>query len=267
MRALLLALAFAAGLAGAAQAQAPAPAAAASDSAENSGQDPANPVRRFDVRLQYQRIGDGLNAWILTPRVDMPFQIGNGWRLNTRVDAPIMLSDVPSAENINGSDDLGLGDVLTQALFIKPAQGSAFVAGAQLILPTAMRDQLGTGKWRLLPTAGMVFYPSFMSRGSFVGAIARYDFDFAGDSSRADVSALSLQPIVNFALPERWFVTLAPEMKIDFEDESSVFFPFDVTVGRKVTATQVISLEFKHKLIEAAKEYDWSLEARVGFFF
>jgi hypothetical protein len=46
-----------------------------------------------------------------------------------------------------------------------------------------------------------------------------------------------------------------------------VFFPFDVTVGRKVTSNTVMSLEFKHAIIDDSPSFEWSLEGRVGFFF
>src|SRR4051812_28288484 len=69
---------------------------------ENSGQDPANPVRRLDLRLQYRQIDDGIDAWIFTLRLDAPFALGNGWRLGTRIDVPIIRNDVPSLDNLDG---------------------------------------------------------------------------------------------------------------------------------------------------------------------
>jgi hypothetical protein len=246
----------------------PAPIFAQEDAAnENSGQDPANPVRRLDLRLQYQELDDDLEAAIFTPPIDWPFVLEGGWRLNTRIDVPIIINNVPSLDNVDGDWETGVSDVLTQFLFIKPLERSAFLFGSQVIFPTAEEDQFGTGKLRLLPTVGMVFYPTFMPPGSFIGGLARHDFSVAGDDDRAEIRAIELTPLVNIALPDAWFVTFAPELKIDLEQDNKVFLPFDVTVGKKVSPDTVMSLEFKHELIDEIHPYEWSLEARIGFFF
>ena len=123
----------------------------ASAKQENAGQDPANPVRRLDLRLQYQQINDQLEALIFTPRMDLPFVLKGGWRLNTRIDVPIITNTVPSLDNLDGDWETGLSDLLTQFLFIKPLERSTFLIGSQVIFPTATEDQFGTGKLQLLP--------------------------------------------------------------------------------------------------------------------
>jgi hypothetical protein len=235
--------------------------------AENSGQDPARPVRRFDIRLQYQQIDDDLEAVISTLRMDWPFPLGDGWKLSTRIDVPLTTNNVPSLDNMDGDWEFGLSDLLVQGLLIRPLNHAALIAGTQVIIPTATQDQFGSGKLRLVPTVGAVYYPSFLPRGSFIAQVARYDFDITGDDDRADVSIVLLQPIANVALPDRWFVTFAPELRIDLNEDGDIFLPFDVTVGKKVTRDIVTSLEFKHEIIDELPLYEWSLEARVGFFF
>jgi hypothetical protein len=112
---------------------------------ENSGQDPANPVKRLDLRLQYQQVNQDISAWIFTPRLDVPMLLGDGWKLGTRVDVPLIRNNTPSLDNLTGDWESGLGDVLTQFLLIKPLGPMAVVFGTQAIFPTATQDQFDVG--------------------------------------------------------------------------------------------------------------------------
>jgi hypothetical protein len=40
---------------------------------------------------------------------------------------------------------------------------------------------------------------------------------FAGDQDRADVNAMTLQPFLNYNLPDGWYLTTAPLMTADWE--------------------------------------------------
>jgi len=222
----------------------------------------AEPDRRLDLRLQYQAIDDGLSGWVLTPRLEVPFDIGDGWRLNTRFDLPIVSKDVADASRATG-----LGDVLTQALFVKTYGSYEVFFGGRVILPTGTQPHLGSGKLRLLPTVGLYYHPDFLPSGSYFGGLVRYDVDVAGPAGRDHISALTVNPELHLSLPDRWSLTFSPELEFDLLDGGAVSLPFDVTIGKRITDTMVMSLEFKHKLIEEAPINDWSLEARIGFFF
>ena len=87
----------------------------------NTGQDPTKPLTRFDLRLKYQdtMIKDR-EQFITTPRLDKPIPLVGGWLLSTRFDLPLVYNDIPSRDNKDGDGEFGLGDLLTQFLFIKP---------------------------------------------------------------------------------------------------------------------------------------------------
>lgn len=236
--------------------------------AENSGQDPTRPVTRLDLRLKLQDGAGGTDSQLLTVRVDKPFELDGGWKISTRADLPIVRNNAAAVPA--GADDYetGFGDVLLQALVITPSHGRLTVAfGTQLIIPTGQDDQFTTGKWRLAPTAAVIYQLPEVSRGSFVGVVVRDDFSFAGDDDREDTNVAGLQPIFNWALPEGWFVTLSPEAKFDTRDGWKPFVPFDVTLGRKLNPTTVASVQWDVALIDDYPLYDWQVEFRLGFFF
>lgn len=233
----------------------------------NNGQDPSRPVRRFDLRYQHQQPDEGLNVNLLTLRMDWPIAIAEGWKLNTRIDLPFAYSDVPSADNPNGDHEAGVGDVLVQALLIRPLNKQwAVFGGLQAIFPTASQDQFGSGSMRLLPTIGARWAPDWMPKGWWVAGLVRYDFDVWKDDNRESTSDLILEPVLNIALPEHWFVTISPEFKYSLI-EDAWFLPIDFTVGKMLTPKIIASVEFKHELYDEYPQYDWAVEFRIGFFF
>jgi hypothetical protein len=236
--------------------------------AENTGQDPTQPVTRVDIRAKFIDQPGGHESEVLTLRADRPFSLGGGWKLSTRFDLPFMGNDTLSPDNPNADYEFGLSDMLIQALFITPPKGKwALAFGTQLILPTASEDQMGSGRMQLVPTFAAIRQIPSISRGTFAGILVRETASFGASNGRADINRMSVQPIFNWNLKDAWFVTFSPEMQIDFEQEGSVFVPFDVTIGRKINARTVLSLTADAAIVRAFAPYDWQVEARAGFFF
>jgi hypothetical protein len=234
----------------------------------NTGQDFTKPLSRFDLRYKYQQVTGELELNMWTLRLDAPFKFGDGWQLSTRFDLPILHADVPSRDNPNGDYECGVGDILTQFLVIAPPMGRGAVGfGTQVIFPTGTQDQFGTGKYQLAPTVGGLYYPPGLPKGSFLGGLLRYQFDVGGDDDRREIDQLVIQPILNLNLPDRWFVTLAPEMRMNCRQDNDWFIPFDLTVGKMITKNIVLSVEYKQAIVNDFDMFDWELEFRIGFFF
>lgn len=238
------------------------------DVADNSGQDPTRPVTRVDLREKYDDNPSGAQALTVTIRADKPFLLGAGWKLSTRADLPILDTTSVTPANPTGRGEWGIGDALFQGLFVAPPMGRTAIAfGGQLIVPTGVDTQFTTGKWQLVPSAAMVYQMPGISRGTFIGLLVRDAFSFAGKKDRAGINVVSIEPLFNWQLPQSWFLTFAPEMKMNTKDDWRLFVPFDVTVGRKLGPRTVMSLQLDAPLIEDYRQYDWQVEFRVGFFF
>jgi hypothetical protein len=237
----------------------------------NTGQDPTKPLTRIDLRLKYQNFPSGLEATTGTLRADVPFKLGGGWKLSTRFDLPLVYGDVPSLDNPNGDYEFGVADTLAQFLFITPPvtedKKLAFALGTQVLFPTGSDDQFGTGKWQLAPSAAAIYQLPEIRPGSFAGLLVRDQFSFAGNDGRDDIHDLIVQPILNVTLPQRWFFTIAPEIRIDLEDGDGVFIPANLTVGWKPKRDMVISLSADVPIVDDYEQYDWQTEFRIGFFF
>jgi len=159
----------------------------------------------------------------------------------------------------------GLGDMLVQAIYVRrltDTQGFGF--GAQLILPTARKDALGKGKWRLRPTAGYRWSVN-LTPGSFFQLTARYDFSFAGKDNRKDVRELQFAPNLEIELPGEAYISIFPSTDIRYNFvKHRFFFPANLEIG-KSWGRIVCSVEGAAALINRDEgPYRHKLEVRVG---
>jgi len=239
------------------------------DKEVNTGQDFTKPLTRFDIRYKYQDLSGDYENSILTARVDKPFLLGSGWQLALRADLPYMWSDVPSKDNPPpGENQNGFSDFLVQALVITPTSGKWTAGfGTQVIFPTAEKAQMGTGKYQLLPTAGIKYDLGDWMKGAWAICLVRHAVDIASDDDdRPYVNQTYIQPILNIMLPKLWFLTFAPESRYDWRTENW-HVPFDILVGKMITKQIVASVEYKTAIVDDLPLYDQEVEFRVGFFF
>ena len=106
-----------------------------------------------------------------------------------------------------------------QTFFLSPAAPSKFIwgVGPSFNLPTATDRFLGTGRFRIGPSAvGLV-----MPRPWVVGMLARQLFSVAGPRGRTDVNQTLLQPFVNYNLPGGWYISSAPIITADWSAAAS----------------------------------------------
>jgi hypothetical protein len=69
-------------------------------------------------------------------------------------------------------------------------------------------------------------------------------------------------------LPQFYFLTFAPEMRVNWENHNRWFIPFDVTIGKMLNKTTVVSIEYKIPVCDQDYPiYNTEVEARIGFFF
>ena len=207
-------------------------------------------------------------------RGDTRIDLGSGWQLALRGDLPYLAKDPVNSSNPDGDFLYGFGDADLQAALVHDINGRWKAgAGARLIMPTG-DSSLGSGKWQIMPMAGVRYALPEISPGSYVEPLVRYDASFAGDPARKSISNLQFAPMVNFALPDRWFLTLYPNPDIRWNFGPAVtgqtgrlFLPIDVRVGRKITDNFTLSLEVGAPIVKQYPVYDFITEARLSLTF
>ena len=236
----------------------------------NTGQDFTDPLARFDIRQKYQDLPNGKSANMTTLRVDKPIVLKSGWILSLRADLPFISNDVVSLDNPNGDTEIGVSDFLNQVIIVAP-QGDrnwTWAYGAQILWPTASQDQMGTGRFQIAPLVGAKVDHNNISPGSFSYYLLREHIDVGGNGSRGLQNYLVIQPGINIALPGHAFIGLAPEIRVNWENDNRWFVPFAVNFGKMINKSTVVSLDYRTPIHDDEyKVYDHEVEARVGFFF
>jgi len=123
----------------------------------------------------------------------VPIKINENLNLITRYIIPIVTQYDITGEN---SSQSGLGDATISA-FLSPAKthnGLTWGAGPAFLIPTATNQYLGTGKFGIGPTAVILK----QTNGMTFGALANQIWSVAGQSDRADVSQLFVQPFFTY---------------------------------------------------------------------
>jgi hypothetical protein len=179
---------------------------------ENLGDvDPTKPVI-FNVREEFSKLqGDNWrNALIL--RADV-IKLGGLRNFLLRFDVPFVSSD------LGRGTDHGLGDLYAQALLIPYGTEKFFFAvGSGLTAPSATDNSLGTGKWQVAPLA----IPGWWFKDpKTLFFIKTQDYiSFAGQSDRADIHYMTVQPFLAIKLSDRWWVGADTEVKVNWERDN-----------------------------------------------
>ena len=147
----------------------------------------------------------------------------HGW-----IPPTITRPTVPLVSTANGRT--GLGDILFVSVGLYAVTPKLKLgAGPIIIVPSATNRFAGTGKWQLGPSAVAIFTGL---QGMVIGALIENPISFAGESSRADTDAMSLQPILVKTLAKTYYVRFDPTMSFDWKRGGAGTVPVNLGVGK-----------------------------------
>jgi hypothetical protein len=164
-----------------------------------------------------------LNVLNIQPVV--PFRLNDDLTLVTRTILPVVSQPGPEGNNSNG-----IGDLNPTFFFVPKLPGRWTVGfGPTLVLPTASRDELGSGQWGMGPAAVAVY-----TRGPWVtGGLVNQIWSVAGDSDRRSLNQFLVQPFVNYNLPNGWYLVSSPIITANWQASSDRWLvPVGGGVGR-----------------------------------
>ena len=198
-------------------------------------QNPISSLISLPFKLTVDTGADNGDAQILNIQPVVPVTVGD-WNLVNRAIIPIANVDgaIPGPENPNpgGSGSAsGLGDI-NYSIYFSPVKVDKVIwgVGPSLNLPTADKDQLGSGKWSAGVTAVALTQPKWGS----MGILGRQLWSFAGDDDREEVNQTLIEPFLNYNMDNGWFLItdliITANWKADSGDQWTV--PLGGGVGR-----------------------------------
>jgi len=207
-----------------------------------------------------------VTQWILNVQPVIPIKLNEDWNLITRTIMPIINQPSP-APGVRSA--FGLGDI-NPTFFLSPAKSGKLIwgLGPTFTLPTATDSLLGTGKWSAGPAAVVLT----MQGHWVIGALANQQWSFAGWGDN-NVSAMLIQPFVNYNLPHGWYLTSAPIITANWKADSDNRWTVPIGGGvGKIQRFGKLPVNFQLAAYDNVKTpdalgADWQLRFQVQFLF
>ncbi|MGH8120479.1 MAG: neuromedin U [Gammaproteobacteria bacterium] len=226
-----------------------------------------NPLTRFyTVRFEDNaQFGFGpdnevLNFFRIQPLI--PFKLNENWHLVIRAIIPI--AHQPWPESTNGLSDIGLN------FFLTPGRTGKFIwgVGPGFLLPTATDERIGTEKW----SAGPAVAAAYFSGPWVIGGVIQNLWSFAGDDQRQEVNVMTFRPLINYNLPNGWYLSSSPSIVANWKADGANrwLVPLGGGFGRIFTIdNQRISalLESYYHVRSPEIGPDWQLRFQVSFLY
>ena len=237
-------------------------------------QNPVGAMYSLPFKFTFDSGADNGEATFLNIQPVIPVTIGD-WNLINRVivpliDSPGMVTGTPEIPNpVPGDGATGLGDI-NYSLYVSPAEPGKIIwgIGPSLMMDTATDDQLGSGKWSAGPTAVVLIQPKPWT----VGLLGRQLWSFAGDSDRASVNQLLLEPFINYNLAKGWYLISDMILTANWQAGSSNRWtiPLGGGVGKMFeigSQKMNTKLEAYYNAVKPDGAPDWTMSWTLQFLF
>jgi hypothetical protein len=192
----------------------------------------------------------------------IPFSLNADWNVISHTDFPLLYSDPVGP----GGREFGLGDI-SQNLSITPSTHGPLIwaFGPQFSLPTATRDEFGSGKLSIGPSGLLLLQTKSMS----IGASGSHMWSVLGDGSRPDVSQTEIQPFIAWHIGEGRTISANIDYTYDWVADdwtlpASLSFSKIVKLGEQ---TMSLSIGGKYWIDPPRNGPEWGIKAGVTFLF
>jgi hypothetical protein len=198
----------------------------------------------------------------------IPITLNEDFNLITRTILPV----VDQPDPVTNTSQFGLGNLNT-TLFLSPSKSKAVTWGVGPIFgfPTKTNDLLGSNTFTIGPSAVVVAMPKHW----VIGTLANQQWSIGDAAPSQRVSAMLIQPFINYNLPEGWYLTSAPVITANWEafgNNSSDRWVIPIGGGfGKIVKTGGpplnMNLQGYYNVVNPEQGSDWQLRFTVALLF
>lgn len=156
----------------------------------------------------------------------------------------------------------GLGDVSLSLTAGRYREGETWSFGgvAEMLLPTATSDELGSGKVQFSPSVYGVYMPT---ENWFVALGYKQYWSVAGDGGREDIDYGRIRFALAYLSDTQWWVLLDPRYYVDYEHSGRAKFTPELEVGTMINNGTSVYLRVGGKTGGNMPGADWTVS--TGF--
>jgi hypothetical protein len=234
---------------------------AGGQSLEQAANDPTASLMNIQIQNiytgDYHNLDDEHGNTVLL-RSAIPFKIGEINNI-ARITLPV-ITNSPSNES-------GIGDLVLFDLVAIDESWGRWGFGPVMLLPTASEDELGAEKWAIGPALGFVA----SKPGLLWGLFNQNLITFAGDDNRDNVNVSLVQPILNYALPNKWSIgTSEMNLTYDWNENAWIALPLGAKLSKMVKLGSIptqLSGSYEYNFQDDYIAPEWSVNFSVKLLF
>jgi hypothetical protein len=225
-------------------------------SSDKSGTNPAVLMRSFGFSAEYLDLPSADHLTVTNLKFSEPFDDG---KMSLRFNVPLIDS------HVGGHDDSGIGDIGVKWNYIPYlTKKDAALISAEISLPTASHDSIGSDKWVFSPG---ITYAYFLSKNVIIAPAYVHNISFAGNDNRSDVHRSDLDLYLVYTADDKsWWLTSDLTLSIDYNNHNKTPASWEVQYGRTLgkLAGGALNGYVKPGIgIGSDRNNDWNIE--IGF--
>lgn len=216
------------------------------------GVNPKENIRKAELLCKYDVFDQGKEISSCTAKLDVALDAN--WGMNV---------EVPFIHFKGfGLDQQGVGDVNMRLRYSTTIGTLSYIAGLELVLPTASEETLGLGEFQLNPVGGLVVP---LSQQVFVFAGYKHFFGITNQNEFVEINDSQLRLLAAYTSPEGWWTLGDAKYTKSWVGEEMQSLDLEAEVGRMVSSSTAIFGRGGTSSLDNTREYGLNLGFRVIF--
>lgn len=227
----------------------------AEEEVQSRGVNPADIDNRIDLIIKNVMLDGEGDVLSITGKFDRKLsqKVGLNFELPmyTKLDTPLFSAS-------------GNGDFYARARYITQKGKWSVGGSAEIVLPIASNDALGTGKYQL--NFGALAVRPVNAR-FMVAFVAKQVTSVGGDGNRNDLSTTELRVLPIFPLDNGWAVVGEYRRIFSHEDANPTYSYGEVSLNKQLDTHWALSGSYSRTICDCSARDDGGISASVKYFF
>lgn len=213
----------------------------AQESTSPKGVNPKDIVTKVDVIVRRDKMDGDVTLDTLTLKYD----VGLDAKWAMAIEVPLARFSAP------GIKESGFSESKVKLRRVENTEWGAWMVGSELVLPTNMKDALGSGKWQFNPSAGLVFS---LSPTVFAFTGYQHFWSIAGNDNAPRINQSQPRLLLAKTSPSGWWVMGDFKYTVDHETHKKTL-DTEFEAGMMVSRDWAVSMRLINSRIDSQRRW------------